>query len=184
MNHARAASFLGMLLLRGALLATLWWMLAGPAAWGFGVVVILLALGSSLVLQPERRLRLRPLALLRFAGFFVHRSLRAGTDVALRALSPQMALAPALIDCRLRLRLESSRVFLANTLSLLPGSLSVDLRGDLLRIHVLDVGSNIEHELRAVETRIAALFGEALEDPPAAITVVVDSGDATGLRSG
>lgn len=156
------STLLNLLLWRGLLLAALWWTLAGGAAWAFGGPVILLALGASVALQPARTVRLRPLALLRFAGFFVHRSLRAGTDVAWRALSPRLPLAPAMIDCRLRLPPGPARVFLANTVSLLPGTLSARLHGDALQVHVLDERQPIEQELRAAESHIAALFGQPL----------------------
>ncbi|WP_413895314.1 Na+/H+ antiporter subunit E [Rhodoferax sp.] len=153
-----------MLLARAALLATLWWTLADGTAWAFGAPVVLLAAGASVALQPTRCVRLRPLALARFAGFFALRSVRAGLDVARRALSPRLPLAPTLLDYSLRLTSEPARVFLANTLSLLPGTLSADLTGDRLRVHVLDASLPIEQELRAAEVRIAALFGQSLPD--------------------
>jgi len=150
------STLLNLLLWRGLLLAALWWTLAGGTAWAFGAPVVLLAVGASVALQPTRTVRLDPVALVRFAQFFVFRSVRAGIDVARRALSPRLPLAPALIDFRLRLPPGPSRVFLANTMSLLPGTLSADLTDDRLRMHVLDASLPIEHELRAAEASIAA----------------------------
>ncbi len=147
------------LLWRGAFFAVLWWVLAGDAAWGFGVAVIALALGASLVLQPARRVRLRPWALARFVVYFLFQSTRAGLDVARRALTPRLPLEPALLDLRLRLPAGPARTLLVNTMTLLPGTLSVELAGRRLRLHVLDARLPIERELRALEARIAAVFG-------------------------
>lgn len=143
--------------------ALLWWIVTdGTGSWIFGIPVIVLATAASYHLQPARGPRLRPFALLRFIGFFLHQSLRAGIDVARRALSPALRLAPAFIEYRLRLPAGPARVFIVDTLSLLPGTLSAELRDDRLCLHVLDVGLPIEAEVRAVERHIAAVFGVEL----------------------
>ncbi len=158
-------AILGTVCMRTLLLALLWWALAGDAAWGFGAPVILVALGASIALQPARRVRLEAGAMVRFAAFFLVQSVRAGIDVAARALSLRPSLAPALLDYRLRLPPGAARVFLADTVSLLPGTLSAELVGDLLRVHVLDARMPVEQGLRAAETRVAALFGATLSRP-------------------
>jgi multicomponent Na+:H+ antiporter subunit E len=143
--------------------ALLWWVVSeGTGSWVFGIPVILLAAAAHHFLQPARGLRLRPFALMRFLGFFLYESMRAGIDVARRALSPRMRLAPALIEYRLRLPAGAPQVFLVDTLSLLPGTLSTELRDDVVCLHVLNAGLPIERELRRVEGYIAALFGVAL----------------------
>lgn len=140
--------------------ALLWWIVSdGAGSWAFGIPVIVLATLVSYRLTPARGNRLRPLAALRFAGFFLHRSLLAGIDVARRALSPSLPLVPALIEHRSRLPSGPARVLLADTLSLLPGTLSVELHDDCLCLHVLDAGQPIEAEVRVVERHVAALFG-------------------------
>ena len=153
------------LLLRTLLLTLLWWSVTeGAGAWSIGVPVIALALGVSIWLQPSRQLRLRPVGALRFAAFFLVESLRGGLDVALRAFRPTMPLVPAQLTYRLRLPDGPARVFLADTMSLLPGTLTTELRDDCLHLHVLDARQPIEKELRRVERRVAALFGEPLSN--------------------
>jgi multicomponent Na+:H+ antiporter subunit E len=148
---------------RALLFAVLWWVLAGGAAWGFGAPVVAAAVGVSLALQPVRRVWLRPWGLLRFAGYFLMRSPRAGLDVARRAFAPGLPLAPALLDFRLRLPEGPARTLLVNTMSLLPGTLSAGIEGNRLRLHVLDTQLPVEQELREVETHIAAMFGLELK---------------------
>ena len=153
------------LLLRTLLFILLWWLITeGAGGWYLGVPAVLLALGTSYWLQPRPVVRLRPTGLLRFAGFFQVQSLHAGLDVALRAFRPVMPLQPALQEYRLRLPAGPARVFLANTMSLLPGTLSTELRDDHLGLHVLDTRLPIEADLRRVEVRVADLFDLTLPE--------------------
>lgn len=151
-------------LVHAAFLALLWWAVTegSPAAWAFGVPLIALAVGAGLVLHPRRDWTLRPLGLARFAGFFLWQSLRGGIDVAARALNPRLPIAPAMVDYRLRLPEGPARVFLADVVSLLPGTLSAALAGGRLRLHVLDERLPVTRALRTVEERVAALFGLTL----------------------
>ena len=143
--------------------ALLWWVVSeGAGSWAFGIPVILLAAATARFLQPVRGMHLRPVALIRFLGFFLYESLRGGVDVSRRALSPRMPLAPAMVEYRLRLPAGAPQVFLVDTLSLLPGTLSTDLRDDVICLHMLDAGMPIERELRRVEAHVAALFGVEL----------------------
>ncbi len=150
---------------RAAVLAALWWALTEgrAAAWPIGVPVIVAAALASLALQGRRPWPMRPLAALRSLAWFGRRSLVAGFDVALRAMRPHPALAPGFVVLGSRLREPAARVLLANALSLLPGTLSVELRGARLELHLLDRTAPIEREMRELEARIAQLFGAVLE---------------------
>jgi len=48
---------------------------------------------------------------------------------------------------------------MANTVSLLPGTLSVELDEEILRVHVLDETGAINEELNLLENRLANIFG-------------------------
>ncbi len=95
---------------------------------------------------------------LSFAAFFLKASIVAGVDVARRVLSPTLRVSPAFISYPLRLRSLKARVFFANAVSLLPGTLSAGFADDTLEVHVLDLRQNNEEGLRALEDRIARLF--------------------------
>lgn len=53
----------------------------------------------------------------------------------------------------------AGRVVLANTLNLLPGTLSMGLEGEHLRLHVLDTHRPIVAEMRTAERRVARMLG-------------------------
>lgn len=146
---------------RAVVFALLWWLLAEGRAdgWGVGAVSVTLALAASLYLAPPGSGRLSPAGLPGFAGFFLAQSLKGGLQVASRAFRPAMDLAPALVEVPVTLPEGLARVLLVNTLNLLPGTVSVCLAGDRLRLHVLDARPPIAEEVREIETRIARLLG-------------------------
>ncbi len=146
-------------LLRLVLFALMWWILTDGAmdSWPIGVPVVLLATLVSVMLMPPLSWSLR--GILRFIPYFLWYSIRGGVDVARRAMHPRMPISPGLVDYRFRLPPGLSRVFMANTVSLLPGTLSVELEEEILRIHVLDETGAIDEELNVLENRLADIFG-------------------------
>ncbi len=140
----------------------LWWILTLGAidSWLIGVPVVLLAVLASGWLLPPISWSLPGVA--SFVPFFLWRSLYGGVDVARRALHPQLPISPGLFDYRWRLPPGLPRVFMANTVSLLPGTLSAELGKEYLRVHVLDQSGNFIPELSIVEERVARLFGVSL----------------------
>ncbi len=86
-------------------------------------------------------------------------SLLGGADVAWRAFHPGLPIAPDLIEYPLRLPPGLPRVFMANTVSLLPGTLSASLDRSVLKVHVLDSRRGVLAELEAVEQSVARMFG-------------------------
>ena len=53
--------------------------------------------------------------------------------------APAMAIRPGVVDVRTRLRSPMGRLALANSIALTPGSLIIDLSGERLVLHWLDV---------------------------------------------
>ena len=153
---------------RGALFALLWWALTDgrPGSWGVGAVSVALATWASLVLLPPVETTVSRIGLLRFLVFFFVQSLRGGVQVAAFALRPRIGLKPGFHEIALQLPEGLGRVLLANTLSLLPGTLSVELDGDRLCLHVLDETAPTETEVRVAETRLAQMLGLTLDTTP------------------
>lgn len=135
---------------------------AATKTWALGVVTVTLATTASLLLQPPGTRRLSVVGSLRFLGFFLVRSVKGGLQVALMAFRPRPALQPGLLDITLRLPDEAERIILAGTLSLLPGTLSVEMDGNVLQLHVLDASMPIEPEVRRAESMVARMFGVEL----------------------
>lgn len=73
-------------------------------------------------------------------------------------LSPSMDISPHWVRLRTRLQTRSARVFLGALVSMTPGTLTCDLDGETLWIHVLGVDSDVD-----VEKRIRERFESLLE---------------------
>ncbi|MCA1925976.1 MAG: Na+/H+ antiporter subunit E [Thiobacillus sp.] len=152
-------SRLSALLFRGSVFTIVWWILAEghPASWGVGAVSISGALAASLLLAPPSGTRFSFIAGLRFGAFFLLESIRGGSQVALAALAPGR-LRPGLTSVVIGLPDGLPRVLLMNTLNLLPGTVSIQLEGDTLWLHVLDRRQAIEREVAIVETHLARML--------------------------
>ena len=59
----------------------------------------------------------------------------ANLDVAYRVLNVNMPIRPGIVKVRTRLKSEMGKAFLANSITLTPGTLTVDIIGDTLYIH-------------------------------------------------
>ncbi|MBZ0155996.1 MAG: Na+/H+ antiporter subunit E [Alphaproteobacteria bacterium] len=141
------------------LMALLWLVLTGGdlRTWWFGLPA---ALAGSWIrirlLQEGRWWSIK--GLVRFIPFFIRQSLEGGVDVAGRALHPHMPLKPEVIHYSVRLPGGPASVFLAAVTSLLPGTLTTELKDGHLLVHVLDAGMPVMEKLRTLEERVAALF--------------------------
>lgn len=164
-------------------LAAIWLVLTGghSAAWLPGLAVVIPAAFASLLLPPGPAWNWHLAGICRFLPFFLRRSLLAGYDVARRALAPDPGLKPGLHRHPWRLPPGPARVFLANTISLLPGTLSVEFSDDYLLIHTLDRETDLKGELEKLEGMVGRLFRLAPE-PPNAYSPLTQPANALGER--
>lgn len=148
-------------LLPFVLLSLLWIGISNgdAASWVVGLPTILLATLSFRLLSPTQMTGVRLREFPSFTVWFLWHSLRGGIDVAGRAFQPRMPLNPGFIRYKLTITQEGPRVFLANCLSLLPGTLCVDIEGDILLLHALDTDAAVLEETRKAEQQVAKLYG-------------------------
>jgi multicomponent Na+:H+ antiporter subunit E len=152
-----AGTFLIWLLLVGRLEAAE--MVAGA------VVAVIVALVSAPHLALLDGIRLRPVLpwyVLRFAATFLRALLMANVDMARRVLSPTLPIHPALVEVKTELRSPLGRLLLANSITLTPGTLSVDVNDDRLIVHWVDATPGTEL-VQATRT-IAADFERKLKE--------------------
>ena len=155
------------LLIAGLFLSCLWVTLAGyedPMSWVIGLPTVIVATWSYSRLSPRRSGRVSMIGVLRLLPVFFWESFRGGFDVAQRVLRLRPKINPGLFDYRLNLSSTSARVFFVDLVSLLPGTLSADIRGDRMRIHALDLSQDSVTELWRLERRVAAVFCQTLPD--------------------
>lgn len=146
-------------------LGAIWAVLTGFRldALGFGVPAVLGGAALVFVLPGAPGWRLSPGGALAFVIWFSAQSVRGAVDVAIRAFSPDMGLRPGFRRHPLALPGGAPRVLFLNTITLLPGTLSAEVAGDEVIVHMLDERADLAADLAALEMRIAALF--ALQAP-------------------
>lgn len=133
------------------LVFTLWLLLAGSLDPQELIAGLVVALVVTLISRPHldifNGLRFTPAAIPAFfayLGLFILALIRANLDVARRVLSPSLPLRPALVEVRTELRSPLGRLALANSITLTPGTLSVDVQADKLLIHWIDAPPDID----------------------------------------
>ena len=146
--------------IRFAVITAAWLVLTDGslAYWGLALLVISAATAASLVTMPVGAWRWSLTGLARFLPYFAMQSLRGGYDVSRRALHPGLPIHPGVVRYQLQLPDGPGRVFLVNTLNLMPGTAAVSLEGDVLEVHALDRTAQVSDSIRALEVRVADLF--------------------------
>jgi len=130
----------------------------------FGVPAVLAGAALVFVMPYSPGARLSLGGTLVFIGWFAVQSVRGAVDVSLRAIAPSMPLRPGFRPYTPRLPEGAPRVMFLNTITLLPGTLSAEVSGEKVMVHMLDTRADLEADLGTLETRIAALFGVSLKD--------------------
>jgi multicomponent Na+:H+ antiporter subunit E len=108
----------------------------------FVTLLTALVFGSQLPMVPARVFNPRRwFWVLVYIPVFAWHVFKANVDVAMRVLSPGMALNPGIIKIHTSLRTDIARTFLANSITLTPGTMTVEIKDDILYIHWIDVKS-------------------------------------------
>jgi multicomponent Na+:H+ antiporter subunit E len=112
--------------------------------------------------------RISPVGAARFGVVFLGRCFIAGVDVARRAFGPRSAIRPGFVDHRFGIPEGAPRHLLANVVSLLPGTMSAAVNGDVLQLHVLDTRLDVARDMASLERLVAGVFGTAVTDAESA----------------
>lgn len=84
---------------------------------------------------------IRYLWFLYYVPVFLWECLKANIDVALRVLNPRLPISPGIVKVKTTLKSDTGLTFLANSITLTPGTLCVDIDAEkgILYIHWIDV---------------------------------------------
>ncbi len=75
------------------------------------------------------------LFIFKYIPVFLYRMVLANIDMAGRVLSPHIPLEPGFVRIKTAIKGKAGRLVLANSITLTPGTMSVDVDGDYLYIH-------------------------------------------------
>ncbi len=74
-----------------------------------------------------------------YLPYFLGLCLRANLDVALRVIHPDVPIRPGIVKVRTTLTSDMAKVFLANSITLTPGTLTVEITGQDLYVHWINI---------------------------------------------
>jgi len=131
------------------------------------IASVIVALLFHEILPKEHRVFTSPIRifwLLVYLPVFFYYMIKANFDVVYRALHPKMPIRPGIVKIRTNLKTDSGITALANSITLTPGTLTVDLTDDgFLYIHWINVKSDdveqaTEHIARRFEWFLEKIF--------------------------
>jgi len=135
-----------------------------PDALGVGVVVAfttVLFFKDSLSFLSD--FRLTPQALVATVQYFVYfllELIKANIELARIVLSPSLPINPGIVKVRTRLKSPMGRLLLANSITLTPGTLTVELSDEWLYVHWVNLDAD---DIDEASTRMVAGFERYLE---------------------
>lgn len=154
-------------------LVLVWNLLWGTWSWANLLSGALVALGVTLLLPLPPVIggaTLRPVPLLRFLGHFLVDLVTSGAQVAWQTVRPRGIDRSAIITVRLRTDSDLLLTILSESLTLVPGSMVIDLDREhrTIALHILHVDSreDVERQRAAVlaeEERVVRAFGSSQE---------------------
>lgn len=149
----------------GAVLFGLWLLLSGhytPLLLGFGVascaLVVLISARMDVVDREGHPIHLGPRALTYWPWLFVE-IVKANIDVAKRIVDPKLPISPTMLRVKASQKTEVGRVIYANSITLTPGTVSVELEGDMIEVHALTAEGAASLEEGEMDRRVTAMEG-------------------------
>jgi multicomponent Na+:H+ antiporter subunit E len=131
-----------------ATLLLFWLMLTGTTASDSLLIGALAALAITLLfgegLSFFTEFRFTPQAFvagLLYYGYFLKELVRSNLKLARIVLSPDLPIDPAIVKVRTRLKSRMGRLMLANSITMTPGTLTVELDGEWLYVHWVKIES-------------------------------------------
>ncbi|MFN3551007.1 MAG: Na+/H+ antiporter subunit E [Endomicrobiia bacterium] len=136
------------------LIFAIWLILAGLEIYsiivGIFCSVLIVFLFGDINIQNEWNFKrpLRYLWFFHYAVIFLYEVIKANLDVAYRILMPNMPIKPGIVKVKTNLRSDSGLTILANSITLTPGTLSVDIdkENGYIYIHWIYVRSTNSEE--------------------------------------
>ena len=100
----------------------------------------------------------------RYIFVFFWEMVKANVDVAKRIIQPTIPINPGIVEVPTKLKSNVAKLALANSITLTPGTLTVDIIDDKLYIHWIDVKSeNPEENFREISSVFEKYIKEIFE---------------------
>ena len=132
-----------------------------PLLVGFGIfsclLVVLLSRRMGIIDEETVPVQLGLRPFVRYAPWLVSQIVVANIDVARRILSPKMPIEPALIQVKVTQQGDLGRVIYANSITLTPGTVTIDIDDGWLVVHALSADSAADLQSGEMDRRVTAV---------------------------
>ena len=131
------------LVLLGLMLAAIWLLLSGlfkPLLLVLGTLAVMLTVVLAKrmnIVDAESNPVMATLRYMRYWPWLLVEMVKSSIDVARRVLSPEMPISPTVFEVRSTQKTAVGRVVLANSITLTPGTVTMDVDGDRIKVHAL-----------------------------------------------
>jgi multicomponent Na+:H+ antiporter subunit E len=119
-----------------------------------GIIAVVVALMFHKSYDIFEALKLSPKAILYWFVYifvFLTELVKSNLDVAFRVISPKLPINPGIVEVKTKLKSKLGRMILTNSITLTPGTFTVELLGDSIFVHWIDVKSeDIEEDTRLI----------------------------------
>lgn len=108
------------------------------------VIAFLIAVLPLFPASPLEDLKLGPKALvymIAYAFVFLKALVLSNLDVAFRVLHPRLPIAPGIVKVKTKLKTPLGRLLLANSITLTPGTITVETKGEDIYVHWIKVAA-------------------------------------------
>jgi multicomponent Na+:H+ antiporter subunit E len=152
--HALTIKTLGLFLI--------WLLLTGSFAWPHVTLGLVAALGVAWLNTDRSASRdsIHPLRLAWYFAWLIGRILKSGLHLSFLILHPALPIDPRMIRHRTNLREDSGIVLLGNSITLTPGTLTVEVDDQNLLVHAIDDKSAEDLAALHFDRKIVRLFGD------------------------
>ncbi len=141
-------------------LAVLWWILSGytkPLLVSLGVVSVLFAsfiAHRMAVVDDESQPLYLTTKLIRYWGYLLWQILVANVKMVSIILSPNPDIDPRIVKVSISQHSELGKVVLGNSVTLTPGTVTMDIEGDMIEVHALNVAAARDIENGVFDQRV------------------------------
>jgi multicomponent Na+:H+ antiporter subunit E len=128
-------------------------------------ILVSLVFSNKLVILGDFRINPKSLyCSVRYIFVFLIELIKSSIDVAGRVLSPTLPINPGIVKVRTKLKSGIGRTILANSITLTPGTMTVEIRDEFLYIHWIDIKTDdIDTATEAIvskfERHLEVIFG-------------------------
>lgn len=145
-----------------AVLFILWILLTGSISYQELLTGLIVAIAVALVsnrstlMEPLILSRSALISLFKYLYFFFIALVKANLDLARRILTPSLPIHPAVVEIQTELESDLGRLLLANSITLTPGTLTIDVQQNRLLVHWVDASH--ADDIQATTQAIAGQF--------------------------